>query len=124
MADANKKWTITTGQLRAGRILARLGFRALADLAELSTTAICQIENGHTTRPHRSTLEKLEATLTAHGVEFMPGGWVRLATDADHAFEDSKQGKHEALIKYTVAILGHVTKVLKGESTVSKALEL
>ena len=81
-------WLITRRQLLAGRRLAGLGVRQLADLAKMSPTALSHIETGHTRQPQRPTLEALALALIARDIQFAPGGWVRHAADQAHPGAD------------------------------------
>ncbi len=74
---------LTRAQVRAGRVLAGLGVRALAKDADLSPTAISQLETGRTEHAHESTLKKLRDTLENHGIEFRSGGWLRRRDDTN-----------------------------------------
>lgn len=65
-------------QLRAGRILAGMNVRELAAAARLSEGAVRNLERGRTKVPREATLMALCDALARRGVEFAPGGWVRL----------------------------------------------
>ena len=73
--------TITKNQLKAGRALAGLGIRSLAEMTGHSPTSISLIETGKTRRPRAETLETLERVLTEQGVQFHRGGWARHRDD-------------------------------------------
>ncbi len=93
MSEPNHRPTlITRHQLRAGRFLAGLGVRELGELAQLSPTAINQIETGRTLNPHKSTAESLAKILISKGVDFGCGGWVRLHSDREHQGAAFMQG--------------------------------
>ena len=74
-------WPITRNQLKAGRLLAGLGIRDLAELASISSTAINLIETGRTESPRVQTLIALKTALQQVGIEFLGGGWVRHCQD-------------------------------------------
>ena len=74
-------WPITRNQLKAGRLLAGLGIRDLAEMARISSTAINLIETGRTEAPRVQTLLALKTALQQAGVEFNGGGWVRHCND-------------------------------------------
>lgn len=74
-------WPITRNQLKAGRLLAGLGIRDLANMAKISSTAINLIETGRTEAPRVQTLLALKNALQQSGVEFLGGGWVRHCDD-------------------------------------------
>ena len=61
---------------RAGA-LAGLGLRDIAKAANLSVTAIANLETGSTRRPRISTVQALQTILESHDIEFAPCGWVR-----------------------------------------------
>ena len=81
--------TLTANQLRAGRAIAQLRIRELAEASGVSATAISHLETGYTQTPHRATVVALRAALTAHGVAFALGGWTRHIADAQHAAQFS-----------------------------------
>lgn len=80
MDDMTRGMIITNLQIRAGRAMAGLTQAELASEAEISTTALNNIEAGRSD-PKRSTLLAIQAALEAHGVEFTndsQSGGVRL----------------------------------------------
>lgn len=87
-------WPITRNQLKAGRLLAGLGIRDLAELAKISSTAINLIETGRTEAPRVQTLLALKNALQQSGVEFLGGGWVRHCNDLSNGNPDKNNGKN------------------------------
>ncbi|QPC95645.1 helix-turn-helix domain-containing protein (plasmid) [Mesorhizobium sp. INR15] len=73
--------TITTGQLRAARGLIGWTQQDLADKSEAGRAIIADFESGKRT-PYATTLTRMQETLIAAGVEFIPensrGAGVRL----------------------------------------------
>ena len=86
-------WPITRNQLKAGRLLAGLGIRDLAELAKISSTAINLIETGRTEAPRVQTLLALKNALQQSGVEFLGGGWVRHCDDLSNGNPAKNNGK-------------------------------
>ena len=84
MTQKQNNWPVTRHQLRAGRILAGLRVRQFAQMVGMSCTTINQIEKGHTKSPLRRTVVSLRDALQSTDIEFAPGGWVRLRSDAGH----------------------------------------
>ncbi len=83
------EFTITPHQIRAGRVLAGLTTRELAERAQLSTTATSQLLTGKTTTPHRKTLKSLESALRDGGVDFGRDGWTRHQCDQTGEHDES-----------------------------------
>lgn len=82
-------WPITKNQLKAGRLLAGLGIRDLAEMSRISATAINMIETGRTESPRVQTLIALKNALQQSGIEFMGGGWVRHCDDLNNGNPNS-----------------------------------
>jgi transcriptional regulator with XRE-family HTH domain len=76
-----ERMTITVGQLRAARGLIGWTQQDLAENAEVGRATIADFEAGKRT-PYATTLARLQETLIAAGVEFIPenggGAGVRL----------------------------------------------
>ncbi|RUV75895.1 MAG: XRE family transcriptional regulator [Mesorhizobium sp.] len=74
--------TITAGQLRAARGLIGWAQQDLAEKAEVGRATIADFEAGKRA-PYATTLTRLQETLIAAGIEFIPenggGAGVRLA---------------------------------------------
>lgn len=76
--------TITPEQCRGARALAAIQVRHLAAKARIAASTLMRFEKrkeGPSLKT--STVEKLETALTEAGVEFAPGGWMRLVKDAE-----------------------------------------
>ncbi|WP_366932472.1 helix-turn-helix transcriptional regulator [Mesorhizobium sp.] len=76
-----ERMTITAGQLRAARGLIGWSQQDLAEKAEVGRATIADFEAGKRA-PYATTLVRLQDSLTAAGVEFIPenggGAGVRL----------------------------------------------
>lgn len=68
-------------QIRAGRILAGMSLRELAESANVSGATISKLEQGRTRNPRNVTVHALRDALARKGIEFAPGGWVRIRPD-------------------------------------------
>ena len=117
MRVVDNSWPITRNQLKAGRLLANLGIRELGKLAQISPTAINQIETGKTVKPRVQTLTALKEVLQAKGIEFGSGGWVRHCDDQNNrddgepGFEAATPDKRIPLIRRK---LMHLLDIVRG----------
>jgi transcriptional regulator with XRE-family HTH domain len=68
---------ITSDQIRAGRALARLSAKELAEQAGVGLTAIQRIENGVVSigNAKAETVEGIQRALEAAGIVFLPDGY-------------------------------------------------
>lgn len=73
--------TLTPAQLRAARSMLQLSYREAAQRAGVAHTTISRLEQGDATVQERTAVP-VRRMLEAGGVEFLEGGWVRLAADA------------------------------------------
>ncbi|MDM7255204.1 MAG: helix-turn-helix domain-containing protein [Paracoccus sp. (in: a-proteobacteria)] len=64
---------MTGDQCKAGRALAGLSQKALAEPAEVAVATVAAFERGERT-PYRRTLEAIQEALEAQGVQFTPDG--------------------------------------------------
>lgn len=107
---------MTANQIRAGRVLAGLGLRDIAKAANVSVTAVANLETGSTRRPRISTLQTLQTILESHDIEFASCGWVRHRGDhwpaetSDSSFIPLPMTERESLVtllRRIPAILGY-----------------
>lgn len=68
---------MTPAQLRMARSALKIGVRELAEMADVTTATITRFENERGGL-NSATEKKLEAALTAVGIEFLNGTGVRL----------------------------------------------
>ena len=64
---------MTGDQCKAGRALAGLSQKALAEAAEVAVATVAAFERGERT-PYRRTLDAIQEALEARGVQFTPDG--------------------------------------------------
>jgi len=64
---------MTPDQCKAARAMARLSQQQLADLADVAKATIANFETGNR-KPYKRTLDALQSTLEARGVQFTPDG--------------------------------------------------
>lgn len=119
-------WPITRNQLKAGRLLAGLGIRDLAEMARISSTAINLIETGRTEAPRVQTLLALKNALQQSGVEFLGGGWVRHCDDLSNGNPNNNgKNRDRAKLERTLLLaLRLIRQEPEGEVPTAEAKEL
>jgi transcriptional regulator with XRE-family HTH domain len=88
---------VTGAQLRAARALTRIGQDQLAALAEIAPATVARLEGADGPLNARAeTLRRLQRALERAGVDFLPGGAVRLRSQATDNTEEANNAAVEA----------------------------
>jgi transcriptional regulator with XRE-family HTH domain len=100
-------------QIRAGRALAQLSQGRLAELAGLSLPTVAAYERGGNI--YATSLSAIEQALESHGVEFLPGGAVRLRPPKAEFLFASVENAPDRTTRAAASRFLNVRRKLRGE---------